>query len=285
MNKNTRNILLLLVFIIGIILATYFFKSKYEEHFDTNGIVQSNDGYTFYPNTKISKDVKDIIILDISGSDRPDGHVNWTNYEDFKRKCNGISNCIGFSTDGYFFKDSVNIIDSSFVITPYYSYLNRSDKTIGFYMRTQIPTMPTTLTKKRLDEINGFFTSVEKQVKCASQINGTQDVGPPPDQDIKEYIETINTTITAIEKNIIILENLIPPQLTFNDITEGNSSKFEILGNPPIQKINLTLMKGPSGPSGPMGSPGATGDQGLQGSIGERGTTGTYATAYNPNIR
>lgn len=283
MNSNGQNIILLLLFTIGIIIITFFLKSKYTEEFNTSGQIMEG-GYIFYPNTNISKNVKDIIIFGMENSEM-DGQVPWTNYIDFKSKCNSISNCIGFNTSGYFFKDSPNITDSSNVITPFYSYGKSSDTTVGFYMRTKIPTMPTTLTQARLDEINSFFTSVEKQVNCASNIANTNDIAPPPDEELLDYIDAIDNTITEIEKDISMLEKLIPPSLEFGKIDEGSIPSIAIVGDPPNQKIDLMLVRGESGPIGKQGKVGASGDEGDTGAKGEQGTTGKYAIARNPNIR
>ena len=303
MNKNARNILLLLlVFIIGIILMMYFFKSKYEEEFDTEGILQWDEKYMFYPNTTISKNINDVIIKDISGS-YADGQIPWIptstpspdgsgslQYTKFSTICENIPNCIGFNTRGYFFKDnSLNIIDSSFVITPYYKFEDSTDNTVGFYMRRKIPTTNTSLTQKRLDDISSFFRSVEKQVKCALHIQETSETIEQPDEVLDDYIEYIgNSTLFNIEKDIVMLEKFISPQLRFDKITIGKKNEpatLLIKGDQPDQTIDLVLVQGDRGPPGPTGRPGATGDKGLQGAIGERGTTGTYETARNPNIR
>ena len=285
MNKNARNILLLLlVFIIGIILMMYFFKSKYEEEYDTDGIIQPDGKFKFYPNTTISRNINDVIIRDIPGS-YEDGQIPWTNYTEFSAKCENIPNCIGFNTKGYFFKESVNIIDSSFVITPYYKYEDANDKNVGFYIRKQMP-YGSSLTKERLDEIDSFFRSVEKQVKCASYINETSDTIEDPDEAMDEFIQTIsNSILFNIDKDIKQLEKLIPPVLTFGKIEKGAIASLYITGDPPTQKIDLVLVQGDPGPPGNQGKVGAKGDEGDTGAKGERGTTGTYATAYNPNIR
>ena len=272
--KYGNILLILLLLFFSTIILMYFLKSNYTEEFDVKGTLQSDGEYIFYQNLTIK--LNDAIVF--QPESYIDGQIKWTNYTDFKNKCKDISNCIGFNTDGYIFKDNSGIVDSPDIIK---SNWHRTNPNAGFYFRSKVPPKPTELTQERLNFINSLLIPIEKQIKCGiANDNMVDDAEMNQDVVLEDYIDSLTNTLNEIESQTNALEKLIPPSLLFNKpILLGDNPKIEIVGDPPKQTINLTLVKGPDGNQGYTGRAGVSGDQGLQGPPGEEGPVGTYATA------